>query len=319
MPSEVLVLLLDLRQHVVEAGDEGADLVVTRPGDADAVVAIARHARRSVGQPDDRSGHQLLESRGDQERDDPRREDDAGRHRGEALHAGVLALPRGLNGDGADGLASYGNRLHDLQRLPRDVLAEGRGRAPGGRHGGGTGAPVLGEHAPLVGVDARRLHMDVPGERVERLLCRRDITEADGGGGARADRRGEGVERREVRVAEGDVVVAEEERAGHQQRSCGGAHADQDQLPLQGGPLHLPLSKCRSCAPANVGLTAPKPRDLPNQRFYGRVGSVGKPTDPTRCRQADGPPRRVRSTRGAAGSRRPARTRRRRGQSLRGG
>ena len=70
VPFQPRIALPDLGEHLIEAVDERADLVLGAALDAQAVVLLQRHALHGVREVDDGAGNLLLQPRGEPVRGD---------------------------------------------------------------------------------------------------------------------------------------------------------------------------------------------------------------------------------------------------------
>ena len=125
------VAAFDLRQHVVECRDEHPDLVFSVWRRPQRVVLTRRYRARRVGQPQQRVGHEPLQPRGQQERQEPRRHE----HQRHGQHPRAQPLVRAAQAaphvDRADPLARRSTMGRTISMRARELAQPvGRGRRP---------------------------------------------------------------------------------------------------------------------------------------------------------------------------------------------
>ena len=110
------VAAFDLRQHVVERGDEHPDFVLPVRRRSQRVVLSRRNRTRRVGQPQQGIGHEPLQPRRQEKRQQPRGEQHQ-RHRQDARPQPLVQFSEAApHVDRADPLAVEHDRAHDFDR-----------------------------------------------------------------------------------------------------------------------------------------------------------------------------------------------------------
>jgi len=244
------VLLLDLDEHVVEAVDQKAQLVVRFLDGPERVVLLPGHPGLDLCQVEDRPRDHLLELRGEEERDDQGAQGDQGQDHDVALLASSELGQVGLEEDGSQPATRVVvDPLEDLEAPSAKGVPVGSGL------GGDVPAQqeilgVVRDHGPA-GVEEDRhlgalpLAQGVEGE-VDHLLGHADPDLRAPGLGiqGRPDQTPEvghvGLDVGHHLLAEGDVVVGHEAGGGQDDGQAARDENDERELLPDGQVAQLP-------------------------------------------------------------------------------
>ena len=144
LQQQLLIALLDVRQHRVELVDQLADLVVVARRGADVVAAAVADQTRHRDQPRDRVEDQARRRARQAERNPEAAEQRAGDDRREAREPGPDFVGVGLHLDAADDLVVQRNRPDDAQAAAARTRATGSTPGRRRRHRGAEPARIPG-------------------------------------------------------------------------------------------------------------------------------------------------------------------------------